>query len=75
VFYRILKAPPGYGPDQNYLVAIYETLDYDSMKRSITKQDGSKFAATREEARNMIPRSAIRLPFEPEYQFLELWEG
>ena len=75
MYYRILTAPPGYGPDENYMVGIYETLEYDSCLGSVRKPDGSRFAAALEEAREMLPADARRLPFTPEDQFLELWEG
>ncbi len=75
VFYRILKAPPGYPPEQQYLVAAYETLDYYSCKGGITKDDGSGFSVTLEEARQMIPTGATRLHSQPDHQFLELWEA
>jgi hypothetical protein len=74
MFYRILQAPPGYPPDQQYLVAAYETTDYASSKYWLTKDDGSKFMATLEEARRLIPSHAKRLPSQPDHQFLELWE-
>jgi hypothetical protein len=74
MFYRILRAPPGYPPDQQYLVAAYETLDYASSKFWLTKDDGSKFTATLEEARRLIPSGARHLPSQPDHQFLELWE-
>jgi hypothetical protein len=75
MFYRIINAPPGYAPDQKYLVAAYETTDTCSKKCSVTKADGSLFAATIEEARQMIPSNATRHSFEPTDQFLELWEA
>ena len=75
MFYRIVKAPPGYAPDQNYLVAAYQTMDARSKKCNITKADGSLFAATLEEARRMIPTNATPHSFEPTDQFLEVWEA
>lgn len=74
MFYRIMLAPPGYEPDGQYMVAEYETLDFASRTRSVSKSDGGKFAASLEEAREMIPSGARRLSFEQDYQFLELWE-
>jgi hypothetical protein len=74
MFYRIFRAPPGYRPDQQYLVAAYEATDFDSFKFFLTTHDGSKFIATLEEARRLIPSCARRLPWEPDHQFLELWE-
>jgi len=73
VFYRILAAPPGYGPDEKYMVAAYETLEYTSCVGNVKKADSSRFAATLEEARTMLPGSARHLPSEPDHQFLELW--
>ena len=55
MFYRILKAPPGYPPEQQYQVVAYETLAYDSPKFWVTKEDGGNAVATLEEARRMIP--------------------
>jgi hypothetical protein len=75
MIYRILAAPPGYPPDRNFMVAAYETLEYDSSVAYIRKEDGTIFAATLEEARSLLPADARRLPFEPECQFLELWES
>jgi hypothetical protein len=74
MFYRILKAPPGYPADQQYLVAAYGTLAYSSSKYFLTKDDGSKFTASLEEARRLIPSGARSLPSQPDHQFLELWE-
>ena len=75
MFYRILKAPPGYPPNQQYLVGAYQALDYDSYVFPVTKVDGSRFAATLHEAREMIPKGARLLPSQPESFFLELWEA
>jgi hypothetical protein len=73
MFFRIIKAPPGYPPDQKYLVAAYETKDARSKRYDVMKTDGSLFAATIEEARQMIPNNSMPLSFEPDGQFLELW--
>jgi len=75
VFYRILSSPPGYGPAQRYMLAKYRTLEYDSRIAQVKNLDGSLFFATLEEAHKAIPAEAKRLPFEPEDQFLELWES
>jgi hypothetical protein len=75
MFYRILKAPPGYPSHQKYMVAEYTTLEFDSCRGNVKAIDGSRFFATLEEARKAIPSDARQLPFEPEYQFLELWES
>jgi hypothetical protein len=53
------------------MVVAYKTLDFES---SVKKTGGTIFAATLEAARSLLPGDARRLPFEPEYQFLELWE-
>jgi hypothetical protein len=75
MYYRIIEAPPGYGPDENYMVAAYDTADASSLKYTVRKTDGSIFfASTLEEARKMLPPDAKRVPFEPYYQSLELWE-
>lgn len=70
MIFRILTSPPGYPEDQRFMVVEYETLDFDS---SVKHHPGWKFAATLEEARQMIPADAVRLPFEQEHQFLELY--
>ena len=75
MFFRILHAPPGYPHEKQYLVAIYRTLDYDSSESWVTNDAGSKFFSTIEEARRVIPSNARQLPFEPEDQFVELWEA
>jgi hypothetical protein len=75
MIYRILAAPPGYPPLHNYMVAAYATLEYGSCLGNVRKADGTLFAVTLEEARSLLPADAKRLPFEPKYQFLELWES
>jgi hypothetical protein len=75
MFYRIMTAPPGYGPDQRYLVAAYGSLDFTSYQGCLRTEGGSLFAKTIEEARSMIPEGAVQLPFEQHYQFIELWEA
>jgi len=60
MIYRIVKAPPGYTAQQQYMVGVYETSALDSFQFNITRDDGSKFAATLDEARRMIPHSAKR---------------
>jgi hypothetical protein len=75
MIYRILAAPPGYPPGHNYMVAAYETLEYGSSVGIVRGADGCRFTATLEEARSLLPSDARRLAFEPEYQFLELWEA
>ena len=73
--YRIMTAPPGHGSDENFMVGIYETLKFGSCVGTLRKPDGEAFAVTLEEARTMLPAGARRLPFDPEDQFLELWEA
>jgi hypothetical protein len=75
MIYRILAAPPGYLPECNDMVAAYQTLEYDSCVGNVRRADGSRFTATLEEARGLLPADARRLSFEPEHQFLELWES
>ncbi len=74
MFYRILKSPPGYASEEQYMVCAYKSFDYDSFEVSMTNDKGSIFASTLDDARRMIPSHACRLPFEPQAQFLELWE-
>jgi hypothetical protein len=75
MIYRILTAPPGYPAEARFWVCSYGNLDFDSGVCILTREDGEKFAATLEEARRMIPKGAVRLPFEPKAQFIELWEA
>ena len=44
MFYRIVKAPPGYAPDEQFMVASYESLDFSSTTGNVTARDGSRFA-------------------------------
>lgn len=75
MFFRIVKAPPGYAPDQKYLVAAYETEDAYSKSYNVKKDNETFFAASLEEARRMMPNNATPRFFEPDGQFLELWEA
>lgn len=68
--YRILKSPPGYPEGQQYMVVEYEKMEITS---SVKDRPGWTFAATLEDARRLIPTEAVRLPFEPMNQFLELY--
>jgi hypothetical protein len=70
MFYRILNAPPGYSPEERYMLVRYRTLDFDSSIHG----DPSSFFASLEEARAAIPGPARQLPFQQVHQFLELWE-
>ena len=74
MFYRILKAPPGYPPHQNFVVVAYETLEFESSCGRTKNSDGTVFFATLEEAREGLPVDARQLSFLPEAQFVELWE-
>jgi hypothetical protein len=74
--YRIMWAPPGHASHQRYMVAAYRTPDLpSSWSVGVKNTDGSNLFATLEEARRGIPAGARQLPFEPENQFLELWEA
>jgi hypothetical protein len=74
MFYRIMTSPPGSGPDEKYMVGVYETLKYSSCVGSLRNKDGGNIAATLEEARKMLPANAQQLPFTAKDPFLELWE-
>ena len=75
MFYRILMAPPGYAPRQRYMPAAYKTLEFDSCRGGVSNSDGSTFFGSLEETRQAIPGDAQQLFFQPEHQFLELWES
>jgi hypothetical protein len=77
MFYRILSAPPGYPPHQQYMVAAYRTLEFQSSIGYVKNSDGSKYFGSLEEARMALPSDAEQLPFQPEPSdfFLELWES
>ena len=75
MYYRILTAPPGYPPDQNFMLVQYRSLEYASNCGGVKNRNGTDFFETIEEARQYLPLTARKLPFEPEHQFLELWEG
>ena len=74
MYYRILKAPPGYSSDQSFMLVQYRDLDYASRCGSVKNSLGTEFFGTIEEARHYLPVTARKLPFESEHQFLELWE-
>lgn len=74
-FYRIMNAPPVYAPHQRYMVAAYRTLELPSAIGRMNHSDGSAFFGSLEEAHGAIPADAKQLPFQPEHQFLELWEA
>lgn len=75
MFYRIMTAPPGYGPDEKYMVGAYETIDLDSHVKKLLTESGGYFAATLEEARRMLPTNAKLISTERVWQHLELWEA
>ncbi len=75
MFYRILRAPPGYPSQQHYRVLAYESLEYDSVKFWVTKEDGAKSVATLEEARRLLPAGARYVHSQADHQFIELWEA
>ncbi len=74
MYYRIMTSPPGYPPKDKYMVGVYPELDISSKISNLENTDGKPFFATLEEARSMLPKTARRMPFEKQYQFLELWE-
>jgi hypothetical protein len=74
MYYRIVNNVPGYPPEQQYMVAAYETLAYEHAF-ALRKPDGSRYLATLEEARQLLPPGAKCLSSQPEDQFLELWEA
>ncbi len=74
MFFRIMSAPPGYGPEERFMVAGYPDRDFRLPGFSIFNDEGSRFAASLEEARAMLPKNAKRLPYERYCQYLELWE-
>jgi hypothetical protein len=57
------------------MVASYTSLEFESSAEYVKNGDGSAFFATLEEARKAIPADAGQQPYQPEYQFLELWES
>ena len=69
MYYRIVQAPPGFPPSEQFFVVAYETLAYESSVKGSTRR-----CATLEDARHALPSKAVRLPFEPDHQMLELWE-
>ena len=74
MFYRILLAPPGYADDQKYMVGKYSTIEFGSCGGNVLNDNGSRFFATLDEARKAIPKKTTQLPFDPERQFVELWQ-
>ena len=74
MFYRIIESPPGYRPDEKYMVAKYPTLAIGS-SQAIFSDTGSRFFPTIENARGALPPNAKQLPFESEPPFVELWEA
>jgi hypothetical protein len=56
------------------MVGAYRTRDVSSYSTVLTASDGTRFFATIDEARKVLPNEARQQPFQPEDQFLELWE-
>ena len=76
MYYRINMHPfHCWPPDVSYMVAMYRTPEYASYCGIVSNPDGSDMFSTIEEARKSIPGDAKQLPFQPEHQFLELWES
>jgi hypothetical protein len=75
MIYRIMRAPPGYAREGQYMVGAYWTLDFDSFAFNVMITKGSTFTLTLDEARQLIPIGAKKLAFEPRDQFLELWKA
>jgi hypothetical protein len=76
MIYRINMHPLHcWPPNVKYMVAVYKTSEYASYCGVVTNSEGSDIFSTIEEARKAIPASAKQLPFQPEHQFLELWES
>ncbi len=73
MFYRIVTCPPGYEPQNKYMVCEYETLDYASKLDNVKNVDGRPYFASIEDARQSLPPGAKQLPFGKEFQVLELW--
>lgn len=76
MFYRIMNSPPGYALHQRYMVGAYRTLELPATDSvGLNNADGSPFFSSLEDARWVLPAGAKQLPFEPRWQFLELWEA
>jgi hypothetical protein len=43
MYYRILKAPPGYSSDQSFMLVQYRDLDYASRCGSVKNSLGTEF--------------------------------
>ena len=75
MLYRIVNVPPGYGPDEKYMVCAYRNTDLESKVCNLRNSEGSVFAATPEEARKMIPDGAICLTYLADELTIELWQA
>jgi hypothetical protein len=67
MFYWILRSPPGYPPDQAFMVSAYGTPEPLSHIRQLG------FAASIDHARALIPAPRVRLDRQAFDQFVELW--
>jgi len=62
------------GTDVVFLRQLIAQARPEDVAIGISTSGGSRnIITTLEEARTMLPENAMRLAFEPEYQFLELW--
>ncbi len=75
MIYRILLVPPGYAPNERFMVAKYQATNIRTSLGRITDASGAEYFSTIEGARRALPLGARQLPYEPEHQFLELWEA
>lgn len=73
MFFRVLIAPPGYMSPIGYMVGEYQTAAFESFVRNLVSATGAKVFSSIEEARKLIPKNAVRLPYDRDAQFLELW--
>lgn len=73
--YRIIKSPPGYSADQNFMVGRYidKSVDSESYQGRVANPEGREFFATIDEARSAIPSNAVSLQVPIRDQFLEAW--
>lgn len=74
MLYRIVNSPPGYRPDERYMVCAYETLDLATKICNVRKVGGTVFAASLKDARTLIPFGAERLQYVADELTIELWE-
>lgn len=74
MFYRIVDAPPGYGPLEKYMVCAYATLEFSSKIGNVKNPDGTVFFATLGDARIMVPTCARQIQTAADELTEELWE-